>query len=117
MLPPLHPACHGGLAKEEEEKRRRRRRREGGREVEGGRGGGGGEVENGRGGSGGVRMGEEGAPEEVQNSILQAGKDSSCMTTVLLEASTMMLSSCCFSWVCWYHSRVTSVSWVGIRVT
>lgn len=54
---------------------------------------------------------------EAQNSILQAGKDSSCMTTVLLEARTMMFKSCCLSWVCWYHSRVTSVSWVGITVT
>lgn len=54
---------------------------------------------------------------EAQNSILQAGKDSSCMTTVLLEARTMMFRSCCLSCVCWYHSRVTSVSWVGIRVT
>lgn len=54
---------------------------------------------------------------EAQNSILQAGKDSSCMTTVLLEARTMMFRSCCLSWVCWYQSLVTSVSWVGIRVT
>ncbi|KAG7271753.1 hypothetical protein CRUP_032656 [Coryphaenoides rupestris] len=40
------------------------------------------------------------------------------MTTVLLDASTMMFSSCCLSWVCWYHSRVTSVSWAlgGQRV-
>lgn len=53
----------------------------------------------------------------AQNSILQAGKDSSCITTVLLLAKTMMLSSCCFSCVCWYHSRVTAVSCVGMRVT
>lgn len=52
-----------------------------------------------------------------QNSILQAGKDSSCITTVLLLAKTMIFSSCCFSCVCWYHSRITSVSCVGIRVT
>ena len=39
------------------------------------------------------------------------------MTTVLLDARTMMLRSCCLWWVCWYQSRVTSVSWVGIRVT
>lgn len=50
-------------------------------------------------------------------SILQAGKDSSCMTTVLLLARTIMFSSCCLSWVSWYHSLMTSVSWVGIRVT
>lgn len=39
------------------------------------------------------------------------------MTTVLLLARTMMLSSCCLSWVSWYHSLITSVSWVGIKVT
>lgn len=51
------------------------------------------------------------------SSILHAGKDSSCMTTVLLLARTMMLRSCCFSWVSWYHSLITSESCVGIRVT
>lgn len=51
------------------------------------------------------------------SSILQAGKDSSCITTVLLLAKTMMLRSCCFSWVSWYHSLITSESWVGIKVT
>lgn len=62
--------------------------------------------------------GEDGRGESTaQNSILQAGKHSSCMTTVLLEARTMMFRSCCLSWVCWYQSLVTSVSWVGIRVT
>ncbi|CAG5848670.1 unnamed protein product, partial [Menidia menidia] len=48
-------------------------------------------------------------------SAYYAGKDSSCMTTVLLEARTIRFSSCCLSWVCWYQSRVTSLSWVGIR--
>lgn len=57
------------------------------------------------------------AQDQVHSSILQAGKDSSCMTTVELEASTMMFRSCCFSWVSWYHSLITSESWVGIRVT
>lgn len=51
------------------------------------------------------------------SSILHAGKDSSCITTVLLLAKTMMLRSCCFSWVSWYHSLITSESWVGIKVT
>ncbi len=51
------------------------------------------------------------------SSILHAGKDSSCITTVLLLAKTMMFKSCCFSWVSWYHSLITSVSWVGISVT
>lgn len=64
-------------------------------------------------------MGGEGEEGNLrpQNSILHAGKDSSCITTVLLLAKTMIFSSCCFSCVCWYHSRVTSVSCVGIRVT
>lgn len=65
----------------------------------------------------GMRSKTDEESEGSQNSILQAGKDSSCMTTVLLLARTITLSSCCFSWVCWYHSRVTSVSWVGIKVT
>lgn len=51
------------------------------------------------------------------SSILHAGKDSSCITTVLLLAKTMMLRSCCFSWVSWYHSLITSESCVGINVT
>lgn len=43
---------------------------------------------------------EEGGTLPAQNSILHAGKDSSCMTTVLLEAKTIMFRSCCLSWVC-----------------
>lgn len=68
-------------------------------------------------GEGEEERGKHCRASEAQNSILQAGNDSSCMTTVLLEANTMMLRSCCLSWVCWYHSLVTTVSWVGIRVT
>lgn len=67
--------------------------------------------------AGGCTAAAAAATAGAQNSILHAGKDSSCITTVLLLARTMMPSSCCFSCVCWYHSRVTAVSCVGMRVT
>lgn len=53
----------------------------------------------------------------LQNSTLQAGKVSSCMATVLLLPSTVIINSPNRSWASWYQSCIGRESKVGMRVT